>query len=170
MANLKRVGVRLGLLGIAEVSGEWAVDEAQRRAAWEMYVELVTRIAVAELQPEEGLLREALSSLHSLFGTTRQILRKYGPDIALPKDDSDISFGYLAVAVLNTTLRPFLAKWDPILLDYESRRPEGVSPLEHERQWERNQELREALASVRSVLVDYATVLAEVAGVPSLVA
>ena len=38
-----------------------------------MYIELVTRIAVIELRPEEGLLREALSSLYSLFDTTRKI-------------------------------------------------------------------------------------------------
>jgi len=59
-----------------------------------MYVELVTRISVAELRHGEGLLHEALSSLYSLFDTTREILREYGPSIARPKGKDNISFGY----------------------------------------------------------------------------
>ena len=65
-----------------------------------MYVELITRISVVELKPGEGLLREALTSLYSLFDTTRKILRQHGPSIAQPKDKSDVSFGYLAIAIL----------------------------------------------------------------------
>ena len=109
MANLD--GVEVGLhLGIFEVKGKWKPDEGQKKAAWEMYVELVTRISVAELHEDEGLLREALSSLYSLFITTRTILRQYGPSVAKPHDGSDLSFGFLAVAILNGVLRPVLAK------------------------------------------------------------
>jgi hypothetical protein len=60
-----------------------------------MYVELITRISVVELKPGEGLLREALSSLYTLFDTTRMILRKYGPSVAQPKGKDKLSFGYL---------------------------------------------------------------------------
>lgn len=38
-------------------------------------MELVTRIAVVPLGSGEGILREALTSLHQLFGVTREILR-----------------------------------------------------------------------------------------------
>lgn len=55
----------------------------ERDAAWELYVEVVTRIAVVELKPGEGSLREALSSLSSPFATTRDILRKYGQRLAV---------------------------------------------------------------------------------------
>jgi hypothetical protein len=51
----------------------------------------VTRIAVVSLGPDEGLLREALASLHSLFAITRDILRRYGPNIAEPKPDGQYS-------------------------------------------------------------------------------
>jgi hypothetical protein len=95
MAKFTSVKVSLNL-PIGGVEGTWEPDESERDAAWEMYVELITRISVAELKPDEGLLREALSSLHTLFGTTRTILRKYGPSIAQPKGEGDLSFGYLA--------------------------------------------------------------------------
>ena len=68
-----------------KIQGSWQPDEAEQNAAWELYVELITRISVQELKPDEGLLREALSSLYQLFGETRLILRKYGPSVAKPK-------------------------------------------------------------------------------------
>ncbi|HXY86856.1 MAG TPA: hypothetical protein VEG44_00285 [Candidatus Acidoferrales bacterium] len=164
--NMVKVGLNLGILTI---QGEWVPDKEEQMAAWEMYVELVTRISVAELKEDEGLLREALSSLYTLFGTTRQILRQHGPSVAQPKDKSELSFGYLAVAILNRELRPVLAKWHPLLCDYENAKPEGVSQLEHERKWEQAQELRKILNETRLVLVDYANLLAEAAKVPSLI-
>jgi hypothetical protein len=156
-------------LPVVEIEGIWVPDKKQREAAWEMYIELVTRISVAELKPGEGLLREALSSLYSLFKTTREILRKYGPSVAKPKGKGHLSFGYLAVVILNVVLRPVLAKWHPLLLDYENSREQTVSPLKHEQCWEKAGELREVLNDTRKILIDYADLLAKVAGVPSLI-
>jgi hypothetical protein len=161
--------VGLNLKEGPKIEGKWVLDDVQRKAAWEMYVELITRISVAELKEDEGLLREALSSLYTLFDTTRNILRKHGHSVAQPKDKSDYSFGYLAVAILNRELRPVLAKWHPLLLDYENTKPEGVSQLYHERTWKRAQELRGILNETRLVLIDYANLLAEAAKVPSLI-
>ena len=168
MPKLTSVKVSLKLPYVAAVEGTWKPDESERAAAWEMCVELVTRISVAELLPGEGLLREALSSLYTLFGTTRDILRHHGPGVAKPKGKDALSFGLLAVTVLNVVLRPVLAKWHPLLEDYEASRQPSVSRLEHERRWERNAELRQALADVRAALDEYAKMLARAAGVPSL--
>jgi hypothetical protein len=168
MPQFKSLKVRLKLPYVADVEGTWEPDERERDAAWELYVELVTRVSVVELGPKEGLLREALGSLYSLFQTTREILRKYGPGVARPKGGSELSFGYLAVAVLNGALRPVLANWHPLLLDYEGRRPPEVSAVEHEWSWERAGELRQELERVRGSLVEYADLLAEVAEVPLL--
>ncbi len=41
---------------------EWEVDRTQSRAAWSLYVELVTPIAVEPLKADERLVREALNS------------------------------------------------------------------------------------------------------------
>lgn len=169
MSKLTSVQVSLSLPYIGGIQGTWSPDENEQSAAWEMYVELVTRISVVELQPDEGLLREALSSLYLLFDTTRKILRKYGPSVARPKNSGDLSFGYLSVAILNTILRPVLSKWHPLLLHYEITRIDSTSTIEHERNWKDAPQLRQELNSARSVLVDFANLLAQVAEVPSLI-
>lgn len=166
--KLNRVNVSLTLPYFGKIEGTWDPDESEQKAAWEMYVELITRISVVELSPDEGLLREALSSLYTLFDTTRSILRKYGPTVAQPKKENNLSFGYLAVAILNAVIRPLLAKWHPLLLSYENKRPQDISIVEWERNWEYEQKLREEINAVRLTLIKYANILAKVAKVPPL--
>ena len=148
-------------------TASWVPEEAERRAAWEMYIELVTRIGIQELRPEEGLLREALSSLYTLFETTRQILYRHGPRVAAPAQGT-LSFGLIAVTMLNRALRPLLTSWHAELARYESQRPPEVSPVDHERRWPRGQALRQALTELQPTLVSYANLLSKVAGIPPL--
>jgi hypothetical protein len=169
MVKLKNVKVNLALPFIGSIEGNWEPDENEQSAAWELYVELITRISVTELKSDEGLLRESLSSMYAIFAITRDILKKHGASIARSKGDSYISFGYLAVAVLNTVLRPVLSKWHPVLLDYEQKKSQNVSIVEHERSWEKNKELREILNKTRFTLIQYADLLAQVADVPLLI-
>lgn len=149
-------------------TGRWVVNRDQRKAAWEMYVELVTRISTLPLADGEGLLREALSSLYVLFGETRRILREYGPDIARPQKRNGYSFGAIAVDVLNMWLRPFLASWHPKLSNHEHARPAGISAVEHEHNWVDAQTLREELRVLQSKLNAYADLLASVCDIPAL--
>ena len=44
----------------------WKVDTTQKKAAWSLYVELATRIAVQPLEVDQGLVREAMNSLYSV--------------------------------------------------------------------------------------------------------
>src|SRR5437016_864259 len=51
--------VQVGLnLYFLQISGTWEPNEDERKAAWELHVELVTRIAVVPLGADDGLLRE----------------------------------------------------------------------------------------------------------------
>jgi hypothetical protein len=140
---------------------EFQPDEVQQKAAWELYVELSTRIAMQPLGPDEGMLREALSSLHSIFNVTREILKNAGPSVAKGPN----SLGAIAIEVLNVGLRPFLAKWHPLLLDYEGQRLAAVSARDHERNWERNSDLRHALANLQEQMIIYSKALALIAGI-----
>ncbi len=54
-------------------------------------------------------------------------------------------------------------------LDYEHIRDQATSAFEHERQWERAGELRQALNDTRLVLQTYTNILAQVADVPHLI-
>lgn len=164
----KSIKVKLKL-PLLDIEGTWSPDKHEIDAAWEMYIELITRIAIVELKPNEGLLREALSSLHSLFNTTRGILKEKGSSIAKSKGKNKVSFGYIAVSILNRVLRPLLAEWHPLLLDYENKRKRKVSPLQHEQKWKYNQKLRDKLNEARRVLIDYAHLLEDVINIPSLI-
>jgi hypothetical protein len=162
--------VNVGLkLGPVSLGGTWEPDERETEAAWEMYIELATRISTQALKEDEGILREALSSLHDLFPITREILRRQGPTVARKKGKGDHSFAELAIYVLNYAVRPLLAKWHPLLEEYEAARSDEKSVRAHEVEWERAAELRGALEELRSLLLDYANLLAAVAGVAPLI-
>jgi hypothetical protein len=152
-----------------EISGTWKPDESEHNAAWEMYVELVTRIHLIAARPDEGLLQEALASLDGLSERTREILRAYGPIVAQPSGGGDLSFGSIAVAVLNLAARPVIAKWRPLLQDWAEQKPAGVPDWAHEQNWDRAAELRQALDDVRAVLRQFAALLEQAAEVPSLI-
>ena len=159
-AVLSKVKVSLPF-GIGEA--EWTPDPTECRAARALYVELVTHIAVQPLEPGQGLLREALSSLHSLFGTTREILREAGPKVGISRE----SVGGIAIAVLNHEdgLRPFLSKWHPLLMSWEAQRQPDVDPAQHELTWTYNETLRGEMDGLRRRLEGYAESLSKIAGV-----
>ena len=74
-----------------------------RKAAWDLYIEMVTRITTQPLDPEHGDEKTALDSVYSLFQTTREILLAQGPDC--------VEFAQIAIVILNQEVRPFTAKW-----------------------------------------------------------
>ncbi|MYV54041.1 hypothetical protein [Streptomyces sp. SID3212] len=165
----KRLNVKITIPFLGEIGGEWEPDDAEQRAAWELYVELVTRVSVAPLREEEGSAREALTSMYVLFATVRDILKRYGPDVAPPGVRNEVSFGVLAVTVLNRAVRPVLSKWHPQLTAWESSAPAGRSAAEHENTWQEIGALRADLDSLRLVLLELAQVLGDVAGAADLI-
>lgn len=82
---------------------EWKPTDPDKDAAWDLYVELLTRIATQPLARGDGLEVTALESVYSLFPTTRAILKSRGRQC--------VEFTKLAVVVLNQVVRPFTAKW-----------------------------------------------------------
>jgi len=157
-AKLKKVSVNLPF-GIG--GAEWEADVTERKAAWSLYVELVTRITVQSLEADQGLLREALNSLHSMFAITRQILREAGSDVGI----SSASVGGIAIAVLNKGLRPFLSKWHPLLQTWEAQKPPTTSPKDHEKNWSLEPQMRQELLVLGKDLEQYAEALEKIVGV-----
>lgn len=82
---------------------DWCPNTSDQDAAWELYIELLTRISTQHLQPEHGDEKAALDSIHILFDLTRQILKGHGRDCQ--------EFAKIAIPVLNQIVRPFTAKW-----------------------------------------------------------
>ena len=130
-------------------------------------MELATRSSVVEVGEDEGLLREALSSLYTVLGT-REILRRYGPAVAPRVPPGQVTFGALAVTVLNSSIRPLLSRWHSLLTAHEASRQDHVDTVTHERGWVHAAELRADIEAVRQVLTALAASLNEVAGVGDL--
>lgn len=162
MPRLVNVKLDLKLLGIG-IQGTWEPDESEVRAAWELYVELVTRTPLGEISSVEGSTRESLNSIYSLFDTTRAILRSSGPSVASPGSGRRLSFGYLAVSMLNLVLRPLLSKWHLRMQAWERTNPDAS-----EWEWRDRSEFLDDLDATREQLKQYADLFAEVAGVPEL--
>jgi hypothetical protein len=148
------------------IEGIWYPTENERKAAWDMYVEIVTRVPVAYVKPEIGLLRINLSSLYKLFDVTREILRKYGPSVGRPRVEGQLSFGYLSIKVLDLILRPFMMKWNPLLAEYERTKTGSDSPQDYEKKWARYEEFNEAMKEVRETMMQYVSLLAWASDVP----
>lgn len=87
----------------------WAPSQADRALAWDVYVELMTRIAVQELKDSEGSDKSALDSVYELFGLARTGMREHGVECA--------NSGTLLTAYLNKKVRWFTAKWHKVSID-----------------------------------------------------
>jgi len=78
-------------------------DAADQDAAWELYIEMLTRIVIQPLSDNDGIEKTALDSIYSLFPTTREIIRRHGRKCQ--------EFTKIAIVVLNQIVRPFTARW-----------------------------------------------------------
>ena len=123
-------------------------NENDRDAAWELYIEMLTRIVTRPLPAGSGDERAALDSVYSLFPTTREILRRQGRNA--------LQFSKVAIPVLNQVVRPFTAKWHG-----ESRAGAFDDPA-------RRAQFRAELELLQEDLRNYNRLLANIAGVEDL--
>ena len=117
-------------------------------AAWELYIEMLTRIVTQPLPSEDGDEQTALDSVYSLFPTTREILRRRGR--------GTIQFSKVAIPVLNQVVRPFTAEWHRKSLANAFSDPDQRVAF------------RNSLAALQMDLRNYNRLLANIAGVEDL--
>jgi len=96
--GLSKLKINAGFLQM-----ELKPQDHDRDAAWEMYIELLTRITTQPLPIESGDEQSALDSVYSLFPTTRDIIKRHSRH--------GKEFAKIAIVVLNQIVRPFTAKW-----------------------------------------------------------
>ena len=130
------------------LSAEISFNNADRKAAWELYVELITRVTTQTITLEDGDEAAAMVSIHALFPRTREILKEHGPDCA--------EFAKIAVVVLNQVVRPFLGKWHRRHLDGALQQADQCA------------EFRRELDEIREKLGNYTRLLGDIAGVEDL--
>lgn len=127
---------------------EWEPSTADKEAAWDMYVELLTRITTQPLADDAGVEQTALDSTYALFGITRSILKQHGR--------SCIEFTKIAIIILNQVVRPFTAKWHPL-----SQQGAFVDSA-------KRAEFRQDLRNLQKNLQNYTRLLADIADVEDL--
>lgn len=151
-------------VAIGQIQGYFRPTDAEREAAWELLVELSTRTTVTPLRPGDGLLREALTSVYSLFETTRTVLRTHGMATGTTRADGNLSLAVIAIRVLNDVLRPTLSRWHPKLEAWEATRPDDVSATDWEARWVDGPSCRAELNALRADVRAYLDTLGRIAG------
>jgi hypothetical protein len=89
------------------------VSRRHREVAWIILVEMTSRVVVQDLPDNEGRSDSALNSVYVFFTKTRDLLCDMGPT----STHDGKSIEYLALAMLNSHIRPFLTKWHSIEAD-----------------------------------------------------
>lgn len=130
----------------AEVEIEFSNHD--KECAWYLYVELITRITTQPLPNQVGDESTALESVHSIFKSTRDILKEKGRKA--------VEFTKISIIVLNQVIRPFTAKWHKKLLcNAFNKHKECI-------------EFRKDLSSLQIKLRNYSKMLAAIAEVEDL--
>ena len=127
---------------------EWKPQDEDKAAAWELYIELLTRITTQPLDPKHGDEKTALDSVYSLFSITRQVLKNNSRNCT--------EFAKIAIVVLNQVIRPFTAKWHRLSLQDAFNNPDQCI------------EFRNELEALQVTLQKYTKMLADMAGVEDL--
>ena len=130
------------------LESEWKPQDEDKAAAWDLYVELLTRVTTQPLPDDIGDEETALKSLHALFELTRNIIKDNGRHC--------IEFTKIAILVLNQIIRPFTRKWHRLSVN---------GAFEDEK---RRKEFRAELAEVQFNLQKYTRMLADMADVEDL--
>lgn len=127
---------------------DWNPQDEDKAAAWELYIELLTKITSQPLDDAHGDEKTALTSVFSIFETTRDVMKNNGRHC--------LEFTKIAIVVLNQIVRPFTAKWHGLSLNGAFDNPEQCK------------EFRAELAEIQNVLRIYTKMLADMAGVEDL--
>lgn len=122
MSNLRDIFKNFSLISInlpiPFMSAEITFLDADKEAAWALYIEFVTRTAIQPLLDEARVEKAALENLYSIFPTTCEILKQYGK--------KGKAFSKIAIIVLNQVIRPFTAKWHRIALSEKFEKPAAI--------------------------------------------
>lgn len=135
-------------LGPRFANVELSFRPADRMAAWELYVEMLTRITTQPLPATHGDEQTALDSVYSLFSIIRHILQRHGPEA--------VQFSKVAIPVLNQVVRPFTAKW------HKESLTGGFTIMA------KRDEFRQELIALQDDLRNYNRMLASIADVEDL--
>jgi len=145
---------------------EWRLEEvevqglkftsagAQRRVAWRLFMEMMTRVTTQPMQTNDGDDGVALTSLYDLFKLTRIAIAEMHPTPGAGLETVET----YALDMLNRDLRPFLTKWHPLWKAYV----DGGG--KDSQQWSAHRDFRKELGELQRKIDTRAEGLAKIAG------
>ncbi len=152
MSKLKDSLEQWGLSGlkinVGFLEAEFTPNNCDKAAAWDLYVELLTRNTTQRLDDNHGDEKTALDSVFSIFAITRGILKHHGGEC--------VNFTKVSIIVLNQIVRPFTAKWHKISIEQTFKSHKIC------------QDFRVELSELQEQLEKYTKALADIAGVEDL--
>jgi hypothetical protein len=143
--------IRLWLLENSGVDADradefWAPNIFDRALAWDIYVELQTRITVQRIDNDEGNDNAALTSVYRLFSITRKRMQSHGVHCA--------NTGLLVTTFLNQKVRGFTAKWHKTSINEKWHKNPTTEHPEFREELEKVQLSLQTLADALSHLAD----------------
>lgn len=144
---LERWGLTSLKFNVGFLNGEFSPKDPDRDAAWDLYVELVTRIATQKLPSEAGDEATALKSIYDLWAILRNTLKAHRGCTV---------FAQLAIPFFNQDVRPFTARWHQQSLAGALQTEAGRLTF------------RQELEALRLRLVAFTGLLSEVAAVENI--
>jgi hypothetical protein len=151
---------------IVTLGQKWklANSGAQRRVAWSIFVEAVTRIATQPMSDQDGDDGVALKSLYDLFQSTRKSINEMDSIHVLPSRRKHLdTVETYALAMLNQDLRPFLSKWHPLWDIWRKANPDTACS-----HWDLHTLFRDDLKILQPKIRDRAQGLGKIAGVSDI--
>ncbi|WP_049535794.1 hypothetical protein [Vibrio harveyi] len=127
---------------------EWKPQDEDKAAAWDLYIELITRVTTQPISDDFGSEKAALDSVYQLFPITRDVIKSNGRHC--------IQFTKIAVIVLNQIVRPFTSKWHSITSANENLTDAEKACF------------RDELQVLQGELITYSKMLADLADVEDL--
>ncbi|MEW8460672.1 MAG: hypothetical protein AB2653_10250, partial [Candidatus Thiodiazotropha endolucinida] len=76
---LEQWGLNSLKINVGFLEADFSPSDADSNAAWDLYVELLTRVTTQALDADSGDEKTALTSIFTIFSLTREIMRKHGP-------------------------------------------------------------------------------------------
>jgi hypothetical protein len=124
----------------------WAPGPADRGLAWDLLVEMQTRVTLQSLDDDEGDDLAALKSVYDLFRYARDFMHRHGVDSA--------KTAALITAFLNHHVRPFTARWHRQSLEQDWGGRRGETDADFRKALKALQPRLQKLADALSQLAD----------------
>lgn len=155
-------GINLGFVAIGGV-----LSEDDRQCAWELYTEIVTRVAVRGKVDSKGedvfageLFVESLDSMYGFFQAAREIMKRFPVGRLVRNKKSHL--GTFIQSMLEVVVRPFLEKWQAVYRHWWAHQgDEGGNPFRRQDKFPLLDEMKQDWVCVRRFCRETATDLAK---------